>query len=417
MVLSFLKNMFNQRGDKYASFLLALLSALVIAALYFNQNLPAEKTVTAALLDLTVIITLSIATFYLTSSKGLYIALSAAILCSVIAAMIATFLFGEGYGVRIIYPILAVIFALMTGGIFRYLVHYRSGTELRSIFSSYQSDKFASRLIEEHDAANAGGDSRDVTIMFTDIKDFTSFSEKHTPQEVVDRLNEYLGEMVQVIEEYEGYVDKFIGDGIMAYWGAPLAQADHANLAIACLLAMNKSMDELRVKWLAAGAEPFAIRAGIQSGEVVAGNVGLRGKKMEYTVIGDTVNQAARLEGSAKYYGVDALIGENTYLRTCSEYRYRELDKIRMVGKQVPVTVYELIGVQSDGINQLNRQFAVALSTYRALNWEAAEKQFANILADFPDDRPSAMYLERCQYFRKNPVTPGWDGVFNRRGK
>jgi adenylate cyclase len=376
-----------------------------------------RRTGLEAMFDIALIITLGLLTFYLTKRLSFYAAFPAAILISSAYMWLAFVLFKEGHWVSMVYPPLAVMFALLIGGSYRYFVLERSARELRSIFSSYHSDKLVARLEEEPDAAKIGGDSKDVTILFTDIKGFTAFSEKHTPQEVVARLNEYLGEMVQVVEEYDGYVDKFIGDGIMAYWGAPLAQAEHAKLAIGCVVAMKKSMQNLCVKWQAEGVEPFAIRAGVQSGEVVAGNIGLRGKKMEYTVIGDTVNQAARLESSAKYYGVDALVGENTYLRTRDAYSYRELDKIRMVGKQVPVTVYELSGALAAEHNNLNEKFAAALSVYRACNWEEAEKYFAAILVEYPLDRPSAMYLERCQYFKGSPVSEGWDGVFNRRGK
>ena len=376
-----------------------------------------RRTGLEAWFDIVLIITLGLLTFYLTKRMGFYAAFPAAVLLSSAYVWLSFWLFKEGHWVSMIYPPLAAIFALLIGGSFRYLVLERSARELRSIFSSYHSDKLVARLEEEPEAAKIGGDNKDVTILFTDIKGFTAFSEKHTPQEVVTRLNEYLGVMVQVIEEYDGYVDKFIGDGIMAYWGAPLPQADHANLAIACVLSMKHSMEKLCVKWQAEGVEPFAIRAGVQSGEVVAGNVGLRGKKMEYTVIGDTVNQAARLESSAKYYGVDALVGEKTYQMTCDVYDYRELDKIRMMGKEIPVTVYELIGPQSANTNRLKEQFAAALAVYRACKWEEAEQYFTSILAEFPQDRPSKMYLERCQYFKGTPVAEDWDGVFNRRGK
>jgi len=368
-------------------------------------------------LDIALIFALGLLTFYLTKRLGFYTAFPVAILLSAAYVWLSFLLFKEGHWISMIYPPLAVIFALLTGGSFRYFVLERSARELRSIFSSYHSDKLVARLEEEPEAAKIGGDNKDVTIIFTDIKGFTAFSEQHTPQEVVARLNEYLGAMVQVIEEYDGYVDKFIGDGIMAYWGAPLAQADHAKLAIGCVLAMQKTMDKLHLKWQAEGVEPFTIRAGVQSGEVVAGNVGLRGKKMEYTVIGDTVNQAARLEGSAKYYGVSALVGESTYLRTSDAYQYRELDKIRMVGKQIPVTVYELLEQQSVQSGRLSAQFAVALAIYRACNWIEAERHFIALLAEFPSDGPSKIYLERCQYFKANPVAASWDGVFNRRGK
>lgn len=375
-----------------------------------------RRTGLESLFDITLILLLGLLSFYLTKRLGFYVAFPATLLLSSIYIWFTFWMFTQGHWVSMIYPPLAVIFSLLIGGSFRYLVLERSARELRSIFSSYHSDKLVARLEQDPEAAKIGGDNKDVTILFTDIKDFTSFSEQHTPQEVVARLNEYLGAMVQVIEEYDGYVDKFIGDGIMAYWGAPLAQENHAKLAIACVHAMKTTMKKLCTKWLEEGVEPFYIRAGVQSGEVVAGNVGLLGKKMEYTVIGDTVNQAARLETSAKYYGVGALVGENTYLRTCDDFSYRELDKIRMVGKQVPITVYELTGIKSEA-NNLNAQFAVALTIYRSCRWEEAEKNFSSILHAFPADKPSAIYLERCQYFIQNPVATDWDGVFNRRGK
>ena len=369
-----------------------------------------------AIYDIAFIISLGLLAFFLTKRLGFYTAFPVALLLSATYIWVSFLLFKNGHWVSMIYPPLSIIFSLLIGGSFRYFVLERSARELRSIFSSYHSDKLVARLEEEPDAAKIGGDNKDVTIIFTDIKGFTSFSEKHTPKEVVTRLNEYLGEMVQVIEEYDGYVDKFIGDGIMAYWGAPLAQADHAKLAISCVLAMNKTMEKLCIKWRLEGVEPFVIRAGIQSGEVVAGNVGLRGKKMEYTVIGDTVNQAARLEGSAKYYGVHTLVGENTYLRTRDQFKYRELDKIRMVGKQVPVTVFELLE-SAHNSSKLHENFAAALAVYRMHKWAEAEQFFKAIVAEFPEDKPSKLYLERCEFFKGAPAPENWDGVFNRRGK
>ena len=223
----------------------------------------------------------------------------------------------------------------------------------------------------------------------------------------MSRLNEYLGAMVQVIEQHDGTIDKFIGDGIMAYWGAPLAQPDHARLAINCIKAIDARMKELRAKWQAAGVEPFTIRGGIQSGEVVAGNVGLAGKKMEYTVIGDTVNQAARLEGTAKYYGVTYLVGEDTYQRTREFCRYREVDKIRVVGKQLPVTIYEPL----EGLSRLDaataERFEAALALYRSREWDKARSAFKAVLDIESEDKPSKIYFERCEYFMQNPPAEG----------
>jgi adenylate cyclase len=316
-----------------------------------------------------------------------------------------------------IYPPLAAAIAMLSGGGYRYLVLEHSARQMRSMFSSYLSAKLVARLEREPDLAKIGGDNKEITVLFTDIKGFTSFSEKHTPQEVVARLNEYLDAMVHVIDRFDGTVDKFIGDGIMVYWGAPLPQPDHASRALDCVLAMEAEMRELCGRWERAGKEPFALRAGIQSGEVVAGNIGSRGKKMEYTVIGDTVNMAARLEGTAKYYGVEFLVGEKTYHCAGDGYCFRELDKIRMLGKETPVTVYELVGAVAETVTPLVEQFAEVLHLYRARQWEEAKQGFAGILERFPSDRPSRIYLERCEYFSKTPPPDEWDGVFNRLDK
>lgn len=376
-----------------------------------------RRTGLEALLDMAFIVMLGLVTFYLTMRLRLHIAIPAVFALSACYVWLSYWFFLQGHWISMIYPILAAMVALSAGGSFRYLVLDRSAREMRSMFSSYLSAKLVARLEKEPDAARIGGDNKEVTVLFTDIKGFTSFSETRSPQEVVTRLNEYLAAMVQVIDQFDGTVDKFIGDGIMVYWGAPLAQPDHAKLAIACMLEMKKTMARLHEKWGKEGVVPFVIRGGALSGEVVAGNIGCHGKKMEYTLIGDTVNQASRLEGTAKYYGVSFLIGESTYLLTHDSYRFRELDKIRVVGKHVPVTVYELLGAISEPEDSRVIKFADALTLYRARKWEESKKRFASILAEVPDDRPSQIYLERCDYYKNNTPPADWDGVFNRVDK
>lgn len=376
-----------------------------------------RRTGLEALFDMAFIVVLGLVTFYLTMRLRLHVAIPAVFLLSAGYVWLSYWIFLQGHWVSMIYPPLAAMIALSIGGSFRYLVLDRSAREMRSMFSSYLSAKLVARLEKDPDAAKIGGDNKEVTVLFTDIKGFTTFSERRPPQEIVTRLNEYFAAMVQVIEQFDGTVDKFIGDGIMIYWGAPLAQPDHAKLAISCMLAMKKEMARLGAKWKEEGVEPFSIRGGAQSGDVVAGNIGCHGKKMEYTLIGDTVNQAARLEGTAKYYGVDFLIGETTYLMTRDTYHYRELDKVRMVGKQVPVTIYELLGALSEPAEAWVAKFDAALAHYRAHRWEEAEKCFASILGAVPGDRPSMICLERCEHFKENPPAEGWDGVFNRMDK
>jgi len=370
-----------------------------------------------ALIDMALIIALGLFAFTLTMRLRLHTAIPAVFLLSAGYVWLSYWFFLQGHWISMIYPPLAAMVALSAGGSFRYLVLDRSAREMRSMFSSYLSAKLVARLEKDPDAAKIGGDNKEVTVLFTDIKGFTSFSETRPPQEVVNRLNEYLAAMVQVIDQFDGTVDKFIGDGIMVYWGAPLAQPDHAKLAIGCVLEMKKAMTRLGTKWENESVVPFVIRGGALSGEVVAGNIGCVGKKMEYTLIGDTVNQASRLEGAAKYYGVDFLIGESTYLLTRDLYRFRELDKVRVVGKLVPVTVYELLGALSEPEQGWVAKFDTALAFYRDHQWEEAEKHFAAVLEKIPADRPSKIYLERCSYYMKNPPPKEWDGVFNRTDK
>ncbi len=370
-----------------------------------------------ALLDMVFIVVLGALAYFLTIHLRLYGAIPATALLLIAYVWLANSMFEAGHWINIVYPTMSAVLSLLVGGSFRYLVLERSAREMRSMFSSYLSPKLVTRLEKNPEAAKIGGDTKDVTVLFTDIKGFTTFSESHPPQEVVSRLNEYLGAMVQIIERHDGTIDKFIGDGIMAYWGAPLSQPDHAKLALDCIAAIAIRMQELRSKWDRDGQEAFSIRGGIQSGEVVAGNVGFAGKKMEYTVIGDTVNQAARLEGTAKFYGITFLVGENTYKLTTDSYRYRELDRIRVVGKHLPVTIYEpQIGPSSLSDEQAKR-FESGLTLYRARKWIEAKAVFTGLLVERPNDRPSQIYVERCDYFAENAPPVDWDGVFDRTSK
>lgn len=383
----------------------------IISGRFIEQGAP------EALLDMLFIMVMGVSAYFMTTRLRLYAAIPATLFLLALYIWFTYYMFEGGQWINIIYPALSAILALLVGGSFRYLVLERSAREMRSMFSSYLSPKLVARLEKDPEAARIGGDTKDVTVLFTDIKGFTTFSESHPPQVVVSRLNEYLGEMVKIIEQHDGTIDKFIGDAVMAYWGAPLTQPDHARLAVECVAAMATRMGQLRVKWEAEGVEPFSIRGGLQSGEVVAGNVGFAGKKMEYTVIGDTVNLASRLEGTAKYYGITYIVGEQTRQQAPDVCPYRELDKIRVVGKQLPVTIYEpQVGPDALSGEQLAR-FHAGLGFYRQRDWAAAQSEFAALAAERPGDKPSQLYIERCIYFAAEPPAEDWDGVFNRAEK
>jgi adenylate cyclase len=370
-----------------------------------------------SLFDLAMIVVLGSVTYYMAMYLRLHFVAPAAILLSSGYVWLSYWIFLQGHWVSMIYPPLAAFVTLSVAITFRYLVLERRAMQMRSIIASYLSPKLVSRLEKEPGLAQIVGDAKEVTVLFTDIKGFASFSASRPPMEVIIRLNEYFGAIVQVIDRFGGTVDKFIGDRIMFYWGAPFAQPNHAELAISCILEMKKEMDRLNAKWKAEGVEPFSIRVGAQSGDVVAGNVGLLGKKMEYTLIGNTVNQAARLEGAAKYYGVDCLVGESTYLLTRDIFRYRELDKTRVIGKEHPVTIYELIGTLSDADDKFVTKYEEALKFYRARRWEEAEICFASILDEKPGDGPSKIYFERCEHYKMYPPPEEWDSEVYRTDK
>ena len=375
-----------------------------------------HRTGLQSLFDLLMISVVGLLCFWLTARLRLQAAILASMTVIAIYIVLCYALFVQGQWVSMVYPPLAGLTALLTGGAWRYTVLDRKTRALRAMFSSYLSNKLVTQLEKNPAAVRIGGDTRDVTVMFTDIKGFTAFSERHRPQEVVQRLNEYLAAMVEVILDHDGTVDKFMGDGILAYWGAPLAQPDHAHRAVACAQAMRRRMRDLTAEWRERGDEPLEMRGGLQSGDVVAGNIGSRGLKMEYTVIGDTVNQASRLEGMAKYFGVDFVVGDATYLKTCDSFRYRRLDRVRVVGKDIPVAIHELRG--DVGPEEFpEAEFAGALDHFRQQHWDEAQAAFELILAQCPEDAPSRIYLERCKHYRLAPAGADWDGVFNRQEK
>ena len=257
--------------------------------------------------------------------------------------------FVEGLRLNLAYPLGTVIAVGVAVIGARFLGEERKAREYRRMFSNYVSERVVNELIADPSKARLGGERREVTVLFSDIRGFTSFSERHQPEEVVAVLNEYLGAMTEVVFRWEGTLDKFIGDAVMAFWGAPLPQPDQAERALRCALHMCGRLDALNVKWAAEGMKPLAIGIGINTGEVIVGNVGAEGKKMEYTVIGDHVNLASRVESLTKKYQARILISEHTLrsLRPVLERNafghvtVRALETVAVKGKEQAVGIYE----------------------------------------------------------------------------
>ena len=257
----------------------------------------------------------------------------------------------KGLWVNITYPAMNITLILVAVTSYNYAVEERFARRIRAMFSSYVTEGVVNELIKNPGMARLGGDRREVTVLFSDVRGFTTFSEKHEPEEVVAALNEYLGEMTAVVLKWEGTLDKFIGDAILAFWGAPLKQEKHAELAVKCALDMMRGLKELQYRWESQGKSSFDIGIGINTGEVIVGNIGAEGKKMDYTVIGDHVNLGSRVESLTKKYKGHILITEFTLekIRDAIEaslighVAVKGLEKVIVKGKEKPVGIYEIV--------------------------------------------------------------------------
>ena len=288
------------------------------------------------------------------------------------AAMAAAFiivLFATGYilfftsrlWIDISYAGNAVILIYFVATAYRYATEERYAKQIRSMFSSYVTEKIVNELIKNPDLAKLGGERREVTVLFSDVKGFTTFSEHHSPEQVVAILNEYLTEMTNIIIRWDGTLDKFVGDMIVAFWGAPLNQPNHAELAIKCTLHMKQRLTQLRENWTKQGRTPLDAGFGINTGEALVGNIGAEGKKMDYTVIGDNVNLGSRVEGLTRKYGCDLIITEGTLnkIRDLLEQGkfghmlVRGLDIVAVKGKAEPVRIYEVSSLDEGSVCQI----------------------------------------------------------------
>jgi adenylate cyclase len=302
---------------------------------------------------------------------------------------------------------------------FRVIHEEREKRKIRKTFSQYLSPGVIA-LIEKDPQKyiRPGGEVRDLTVMFSDIRDFTSLSEGLTPDELVTLLNQYLSAMTDILFRNLGTLDKYIGDAIMAFWGSPYPQQDHAYGACCCALEMIAALEELNRKWAEQGRRPIAIGIGLNTGPVNVGNMG-SDKRLAWTVMGDNVNLASRLEGMTKQYRSRVIISESTYDQVAHQFVAREVDRIRVKGKKQPVVIYELLAPISerDAHAPLLAQYNAALDVYRSQKWQEATGKFGELLAVYPDDGPTQVLLQRCLEFMEEAPDPEWDGVYVMKSK
>ena len=285
---------------------------------------------------------------------------------------------------------------------------------LRNTMSRYMSKSVVDQLLASGDV-ELGGTGRDVSVLFSDIRGFTSISERLGAKETVALLNEYFTEMVDIVFAHNGVLDKYIGDMIMAVFGSVLQSDEDASNAVAVGNKMLTGLHALNRRRAERGDEAIRIGVGISTGNVVAGNIGSL-KRMEYTVIGDRVNLAERLEGANKFYGTSILICETTWSAIKGHAEAREIDLIRVRGRDMPVAIYEALGHHSEDSfphrEEALAAFSEGLLRYRQRDWAGAERCFSKALAANPEDGPSKIYFERCGIYRSTPPPASWDGVW-----
>ena len=331
---------------------------------------------------------------------------------------------GKSYVLPMVAPIVGIGITYVSNILYRVLNEQKDKKFLKDTFGAYISPELIDQMYEEKQEPKLGGNTGYHTAFFSDIQSFSAFSEVMEPEAMVKLMNEYLTEMTNILLDHQGTLDKYIGDSIVAFYGAPVTVEEHELLACKTALAMEKKIVELREKWSHEDDKPDLVhhlrhRVGLNSGPMVTGNMGSE-MRMNYTMMGDTVNVAARLESSAKLYGVYIQVAENTYKKVKDEFEWRTLDYVRVKGKKVPVHVYELLsekGQLDDDTAKMLTIFHEGLELYSAQKWNDALKKFeesATLEDEFPTrpTTPSKVYIFRCNHFIENLPEKDWDGVW-----
>jgi adenylate cyclase len=291
--------------------------------------------------------------------------------------------------------------------------------EIKAAFGHYVSSSLVEEIIRKPELLKLGGERRELTVLFSDIRGFTTLSERLTPVALVDLLNEYLTPMTEIILGEKGMLDKYMGDAIMAVFGAPLPLRKHAHSACESALRMVEALTELTTQWAQRSIPPLTMGLGLNTGEMAVGNMGSK-QRFDYTVMGDHVNLGSRLEGVNKVYGTQVIVSQYTKIFTDIDFVFRVLDFLQVKGKTTAVTIFELLARKKDASPftlELVSRFEYALNIYRNQDWHKALSEFEDLLAFHPEDGPTKTYIERIQYFKNHPPESDWDGIFRMESK
>ena len=339
-------------------------------------------------------------------------------------AMIAGYTVAHRYMVMDLYSWTSYVYILLTialiwAGVtlFRFLVTDKDKRFIKGAFQQYLSPDVINQLMDNPDMLQLGGERRVMTAFFSDVQGFSTISEKLDPTELVALLNEYLTEMTDIVTEVDGTIDKYEGDAIIAFFGAPMPYDDHAIRACQVSLRMQTKLAEMRDMWREMGKPEdlmLYMRIGLNTGPMVVGNMGSQ-KRFDYTMMGNAVNLAARLEGANKNYGMFNCISEFTYEAAKDAIEAREVDLIRVMGITTPVRIYELVchkGELTENQKKGFAYFAKGLELYRTDQFEEAIKYFKAVFKFIPDDPPSTKFIGRCEGYIKSPPPADWEGVY-----
>lgn len=354
------------------------------------------------------------------SSTSISIVIGFAFIAAIIAIATAVFRF-TGIYYDIILPVTSVFVTFIIYTMVNLITTSKDKAFIQSAFGRYLSQDVISQLMDNPEKLNLGGDKKELTAIFTDVRGFSTISEKLDPIDLVKLLNEYLTGMSDIILDQRGTIDKYEGDAIISFFGAPIDFSEHAERACTASILMKKKEIELNKFFHEKGMtpEPLLTRVGINTGDMVVGNMGTA-RKMDYTIMGNAVNLAARLEGVNKQYGTWVLASEYTINKTGDLFACRKLDRVRVVGINTPVQLYELIDEKKEATDKVLEIIDLshkALDKFLNKDWVGCTGLFGKVLSIYPEDGPASIYIKRCEDFKINKPSENWDGVFNLTSK
>jgi len=336
---------------------------------------------------------------------------------SLVAALV-TLAFAFWSGAHFILPLgVPVVFTLalfMAHLLYGYFIESRRARSIARSFGEYVPPEVVAEMAERGSAPSMEGESREMTVLFSDVRGFTSISERLDARELAQLMNAFLSKQTEVIQRYRGTIDKYMGDAIMAFWGAPLPDEQHAFHALQAGMDMLRAVRELDAEFQARGWPTLDIGVGLNSGKMSVGNMGSEFRRA-YTVMGDAVNLGSRVEGLTKEYGVGIICTQSVRDAAPSDWAFRELDLVRVKGKQEPVAIYEPYGPKDELDPDLRQDLARhrgALKLYRGQRWDAAEQEFLNLLNGGRPHKAYMLFLERIEFLRQHPPGADWDGAF-----